>query len=71
MAEMCLVVILDGEESEKYRGLSLLVSGLCCCLVGNVGIGSCPLQSASPPRYPGSRVMAASMRDQEHSATTE
>ena len=68
MAEMCLVVILDGEESEQYRGLSLLVSGL---LPGIVGIGSCPLQSASPPRYPGSRVMAASMRDQEHSATTE
>ena len=42
-----------------------------CCLVGVVGIGSCPLQSASPPRYPGSRVMAASMRDQEHSATSQ
>ena len=28
LAEMCLVVILDGEESEKYRGLSLLVSGV-------------------------------------------
>ena len=28
MAEMCLVVILDGEESEQYRGLSLLVSGV-------------------------------------------
>ena len=68
---MCLVVILDGEESEQYGGLSLLVSELCCCLVGTVGVGSCPLQSASLPRYPGSRVMAASMRDQEHSAATE
>ena len=66
---MCLVVILDGEESEKYGGLSLLVSGLLpgwYCWYWFVSAAICV--SASISR---TRVMAASMRDQEHSATSQ
>ena len=51
---MCLVVILDGEESEKYRGLSLLVSGLLpgwYCWYWFVSAAICV--SASISRQPG------------------